>query len=84
MHLISHLFSYLYQGKAEPKPAAGNDINRDGTTDVKDAVLLSRIVGGDTTVSTANVNLAAADVNGNGKTDAADLTMLLRQLARLE
>jgi hypothetical protein len=59
------------------------DVNDDGTVDVKDAVLLARKVGGDTTASITAKGEKNADVAKNDKIDANDLTLLLRYLARL-
>ncbi len=59
------------------------DLSGDCTKDVRDAVLLARMVGGDVTVSALIADAAAADIDGSGKTDAEDLTLLLRQFAKL-
>ncbi len=64
-------------------PLLYGDINSDNFVDVKDAVLLSRIVGGDSTLNTVTLNMDCADVTGDGKQTPEDLTLMLRYLARL-
>ena len=59
------------------------DVNVDGTVDVKDAVLLSRVIGGDTTASLEETGRRNADCDGEEGISPADLTMLIRYLARL-
>ena len=68
--------------KKDGKRLAG-DVNNNGEVDVKDAVLLARIVGQDVTASLSDQGRINADVDRDGVVSAPDLTMLLRALANL-
>ena len=57
------------------------DINLDTVVDVRDAVILARLVSNDTELETTEEERKNADVNLNGKVDNHDLIMLLNQLA---
>ncbi len=59
------------------------DVNDNGTVDVKDAVLLARLVGGDMTAEVSEQGSINADCDGNPGISPTDLTTLLRYLARL-
>ena len=60
------------------------DVNCDGTTDIRDAVLLARLVGGDTTVIISDIGMLNANCDGKAGVNAADLTALLRHLAKVK
>ncbi len=62
------------------------DINEDGVVDVKDAVMMARVVGGDTTAANevSDQGMLNANIDGNAGLQPGDLTKLLRVLARLE
>jgi hypothetical protein len=60
------------------------DVNDDGVVDVRDAVLMARYVGGDTTAFISENGMKQADVDGKKGVSATDLTKLLRVLAHLE
>lgn len=65
----------------EPQPAGKpGDINCDGKIDVKDAVLLARMAGGDSTVNSVvtDEGKGNADVKADGTIDTNDLTLLLQ------
>ncbi len=59
------------------------DVNCDGKVDVTDAVLLARVVGGDSTATLKEQGEKNADVVKDSKRDTKDLLLLLRYLARL-
>ncbi|HBI86249.1 MAG TPA: glycoside hydrolase [Ruminococcus sp.] len=59
------------------------DVNLDKIVDVKDAVMLARMVGGDITVSVKADGEKNADMNNDGKHTPEDLTILMRTLAHL-
>jgi len=59
------------------------DINLDQTMDVKDAVYLSRICGGDSSIILSDVQEKQADINGDGHLNSLDITLMLRRLAKL-
>ena len=61
----------------------GGDINMDGRTNVSDAILLSRVLAEDPTVSVTQEGLDNADMNGSGAPDQEDVVMLLKELAGL-
>ena len=69
--------------KSDPSKVLYGDVNEDGTVDVKDAVLLARAVGGDSSATLSATAQKNADVAKNDKVEAADLTKLIRFLARL-
>ena len=74
--------------KEQYRPASSDngingDINLDGKVTVADAIMLSRYVAEDTTVSITAEGLAAADLNSDGLTTADDVIVLLRSLAGL-
>ncbi len=70
---------------SEQQPAQGvrGDVNDDGVTDIKDAVMLARYVGGDSTAVLTDQGAANAELTGDNVVNPADLTMLLRALAKL-
>ena len=64
--------------------AVWGDTDCSGSVDVRDAVLLARIVGDDTTLKAGEVKTegkANAEVTHDGVTDASDLAKLMRYLA---
>lgn len=65
------------------KPGINYDINDSGVADVADAVLLARMVSGDTTLIVTDVMSERADLDGDGKKGPSDLVQILRYLARL-
>ena len=67
---------------AVPKQMTG-DLNEDSGIDVKDAVLLARLVGHDTRLALSEQGIANADVNKNGTPDTDDIVILLQYIARL-
>ena len=62
----------------EPEKHTG-DVNCDGETDVKDAVLLARYLGNDE-VKMEEQNLINAETDGKGNVTMDDLTVLLRYI----
>ena len=60
------------------------DINFSGDVTVADVGLLARILAEDSTVTVSALSSRFLDVNASGKTDADDLTTLLRQLAGIK
>lgn len=60
------------------------DINLSGSVTVADAVLLARVLAEDSTVTISELGGRFLDVDSNGKTEADDLTFLLRQLAGIK
>ena len=68
---------------AAPVVLHRGDVNCDGIVDVRDAVLLARHVGNDITAVLSDTGTSNADCDGSGKITPADLTFLLRALARL-
>ena len=59
------------------------DVNEDKTVDVRDAVLLARIVGGDATAVVTKTGLANAELDGEENLTTGDLTVLLKALVHL-
>ncbi len=60
------------------------DVNDDGKVDVKDAVMLARYVGGDTTAKLSENGEKQADIDDKKGIAVGDLTKLLRVLAHLD
>ena len=60
------------------------DINNDLAVDVRDAVILSRIIAEDTALTVTDAGLLNADTNGDGLITLSDLTALLTVLANPE
>lgn len=60
------------------------DVNLDGTCDVKDGVILARIIANDDSLTVEDAILGRADVNGSGTQDSDDLVMVLRHIAHLD
>lgn len=58
------------------------DVDCNGEIDVRDAVLLARLSSNDTTADVSDKGKTNADVKGDGKVDAYDLTKLLQFLAK--
>jgi hypothetical protein len=58
-------------------------VNCSGAVDIKDAVMMARYVGGDTTVRISDAGMINANCDGEGNVTPADLTLLLQYLARL-
>ena len=61
---------------------AQGDLNIDGKVSVSDAILLARITAEDTTVSLPNAGKPKTDVNGDQNINSADVTALLRIVAK--
>lgn len=59
------------------------DVNRDGRVTVADAVMLARIVAEDKTVSVGEQGLINAELDGTAGLSAADVTLLLKYLAKI-
>lgn len=72
-------FAYWEAEKAA-EPVQG-DLNGDGRFSVSDAVLLTRILNEETSLSGLTVRMDQADVNGDGLLDLADLRAMLVQLS---
>lgn len=64
------------------KPTVMGDVNCDSKVDVKDAVLLARLVGQDTDEVT-ETGMLNADVDHSGKVDMDDIPVLLKFIANL-
>ena len=60
------------------------DLNCDNQLDVKDGVLLARVIGQDPNVQVSDQGLANADVNADGLLTTYDVVKLLRVVAKLE
>lgn len=60
------------------------DLNCDGVINIKDGVLLARLVGEDDTLELLESGMANADVNQDGTWTASDVVKLLRMIANLE
>ena len=60
------------------------DINTDGKMTISDAIMLSRYVAEDTSLTLDDAALANADANYDGIVTAADCTSILRAIAGLE
>lgn len=85
---FTELHPQFYQtAAAQPHPAtvqAGTgDLNEDGETTIADAILLSRYVAEDETLSVTEAGIAQADINASGTVDAGDIAALLKQIAGL-
>ena len=63
--------------------AAFGDVNCDGEVDVKDCVLLARVVGNDTEATVTNQGMSNADCDGDGEVKIDDLVQLLRCVANI-
>ena len=59
------------------------DLNLDGERDVKDAVMLARLIGQDTDLNISDQGLANAECDGVEGITPDDLVMLLRVIADL-
>lgn len=70
------------EGTAVPFTDTG-DANLDGTLDVSDAVLTSRIVAEDEGAAVSGLGMELADIDGDGLTTAGDVTEMLRTIAGL-
>lgn len=71
---------------AEPSEAAvtlAGDLNCDNRITISDSVLLARLVAEDTTLELSPQALENADANGDGATDANDITYSLMDIAGL-
>jgi len=60
------------------------DVDQDGAVKISDAIMLARYTAEDTTIAVTDAGVAVADVNFDGKINAADSTALLRKLAGLD
>ncbi|MBQ8922796.1 MAG: leucine-rich repeat protein [Oscillospiraceae bacterium] len=79
---LSVMNSYPY-----PFPAISElpgDVDENGAVDVRDAVLLARMVAEDNTVQYTEQGKKNADLDGDERIRSADLTVLLRMLAGLQ
>ena len=83
---ITYLATTMTGSGASPKPyTVAGDLNPNEKVDVVDAVLLARLAAGDSKLVLSDLGVSLADINDDGKQgDAADLTRLLRRLARLD
>lgn len=73
----------------EPREQSGTDaeygdVNVDGFVDISDVILLSRYTAEDTTISITTEGLVNADLNGDGKYSAEDVTRIIRIIAKLD
>lgn len=67
-----------------PKDAmTTGDANCDGAVDISDAVMVARFVNSDKTLKISDQGLANADFDGNGQTNADDITCILKLIARM-
>ena len=64
--------------------AIAGDINIDCSIDVADAVLLARFCTEDSTAVITDQGKQNADVNKDGNIELADVTAILRKIARLD
>ena len=69
---------------AAPKKTNSFDINDDGRVSIADAVLLSRYVGEDNTITMPEAGKSRTDCNGDGIVDMSDVVKILRVIARLD
>lgn len=60
------------------------DLNTDAEIDLRDAILLARLLGEDSAVSISVIGIGNSDINNDGFLTAQDLTKLLRILANME
>jgi hypothetical protein len=67
---------------AKSAPCIAGDVNADGEMNVKDAVLLSRVIAGDSTAEISAAGLVNADVDGSEGLTTGDLTMLLKAICK--
>ena len=67
-----------------PKKTNSCDINDDGRDSIADAVLLSRYVGEDNTITMPEAGKSRVDCNGDGIVDMSDVVKILRVIARLD
>lgn len=67
----------LDQG-TDPVPSTTGDVNEDGSIDLKDVVVMRRILAGGWEIT---YNEAACDVNGDSSFDLKDVVYLRRYLA---
>ncbi len=65
------------------QPLMVGDLNCSGVVDINDAVMMARLVGNDITLQISDTGIRNADCDGDGRPTPADLTKLLRYLARL-
>ena len=65
-------------------PTRMGDVNVDNAVDISDVIMLARYAAEDTTVSVTKQGLANADLNEDGKFTSADVTKILRIIAKLE
>lgn len=70
--------------EAAPTTAPNYDINDDTKVSIADAVLLSRYVGEDSSITITPDGVSRTDCNRDGLVDMSDVTKLLRVIARLE
>lgn len=59
------------------------DADTSGEVDISDVVLIARVAAEDSEVTISAEGKRNADVNGNGRTDLDDATMILKYIARL-
>jgi hypothetical protein len=69
--------------ETEPEITLLGDVNADGEMNVKDAVLLSRVIAGDSTAEISAAGLVNADVDGSEGLTTGDLTVLLKVICKL-
>ena len=66
------------QQTAAPQKGGSGDVDRSGTIDLADAVLLQRFLNEDENVTFDEQNTANADLDGDGNVSQTDLVALLQ------
>ena len=59
------------------------DVDENGTVDIRDGVLLARIVGDEDRLEVSDQAKLNAQINNDGKIDSDDLSILMRFFARI-
>ncbi|MBR6106920.1 MAG: leucine-rich repeat protein [Oscillospiraceae bacterium] len=73
---------YPYEGLPERKLLPG-DLDDNGTVDVRDAVLLARLVGDDADLFVSEQGKRNAELDGKPGVDSGDLHSLMKRLAKM-
>lgn len=82
LEVLKNEISLVKTGEAAPETNVRGDANGDGTLDVSDAVLASRILVEDTDAKISDQGLLNADIDRSGKLDPADITLMLQVIAK--